>query len=110
MSATQPSSRSILEEIVTRLVRALEPERVYLFGSRARGDYESGSDFDLRVVISESDLPGHKRDREALRALRGLRAAVDGIVLTRKEFERKLDVVCSLPATVHRDRKLLYSA
>lgn len=29
---------SSLEEIVRRLVKAYEPERLYLFGSHARGD------------------------------------------------------------------------
>jgi predicted nucleotidyltransferase len=110
MTKVPEVSHSILEEIITRLVREIEPERVYLFGSRARGDFESGSDFDLLIVVSESELPGYKRDRIALRALRGLGVAVDVIVLTRVEFERKLDVVCSLAATVHREGKLLYAA
>jgi predicted nucleotidyltransferase len=101
---------SVLEEIVDRLVRALHPERVYLFGSRARGDSEPASDFDILVVVANSELPGFKRDRLALRALRGVGAAVDVIVLTRREFDRKRDVVCSLPATVRREGKLLYAA
>jgi predicted nucleotidyltransferase len=112
MTMSQASERSqrILEEIVSRLVREIKPERVYLFGSRARDDFDPGSDFDLLIVVSESELPGYKRDRVALRALRGLRVAVDVIVLTREEFERKLNVVCSLAATVHREGKLLYAA
>jgi len=101
---------SVLEEIVDRLVQALHPERVYLFGSRARGDSESASDFDILVVVANSELPGFKRDRLALRALRGVGAAVDVIVLTSHEFDRKRDVVCSLPATVDREGKLLYAA
>jgi predicted nucleotidyltransferase len=110
MSKTREASHQVLEEIVTRLVREIGPERVYLFGSRARGDFESGSDFDLLIVVTESELPGYKRDRIALRALRGLRVAVDVIVLTREEFESKRKVVCSLAATVHREGKLLYAA
>jgi predicted nucleotidyltransferase len=101
---------SVLDEIVDRLVRALRPERVYLFGSRARGDSELSSDFDILVVVANSELPGFKRDRVALRALRGVGAAVDVIVLTSREFDRKRDVVCSLPATVDREGKLLYAA
>ena len=101
---------AVLEEIVNRLVRALHPERVYLFGSRARGDSETASDFDILVVVADSELPGFKRDRLALRALRGVGAAVDVIVLTSQEFDRKRDVVCSLPATVDREGKLLYAA
>ncbi|MCP3957952.1 MAG: nucleotidyltransferase domain-containing protein [bacterium] len=110
MPAQTSTNDSILDEIVARLVRALGPERVYLFGSRARGEGEADSDFDLLIVVPESDLPGYARDRIALRALRGLRTPVDTIVLTRNEFDRKRGVVCSLPATVDREGQLLYAA
>jgi predicted nucleotidyltransferase len=100
----------VLDEIVERLVRALAPQRVYLFGSRARGDGGRDSDFDLLIVVPASDLPGHARDRIALRALRGLRVPVDVLVLTREEFDRKRNVVCSLPATVDREGRVLYAA
>lgn len=99
-----------LDEVVRRLVETLGAERIYLFGSRARGDAASDSDYDLLVVVPDSDLPGHRRDVEGLRALWGLRIPVDLIVLTRKEFEGKLSVVCSLPATVVREGKLLHAA
>lgn len=105
-----PSHPAALEEIVDRLVRALAPERVYLFGSRARGDAKADSDFDFLIVVADSDLPGHARDRLALRALRGLGVPVDVIVLTRAELDRKRGVVCSLPATVEREGRLLYAA
>ena len=101
---------SPVAEIVDRLVEALHPERVYLFGSRAREDARGDSDIDILVVIPHSDLPGFKRDRQALRALRGIGVSVDVIVLTTAEFEHKLDVICSLPATVVREGKLLYAA
>ena len=110
MTAQALSESAVLDEIVARLVQALEPQRVYLFGSRARGDGDRDSDFDLLIVVPSSDLPGYARDRIALRSLRGLRVPVDVIVLTDEEFDRKRNVVCSLPATVDREGKLLYAA
>ncbi len=100
----------VLEEAVRRLVAALQPERIYLFGSRARGEARPGSDYDLLVVVPHSDLPGPRRDSLALAALWGLRIAADVIVLTHDEFERKRSVVCSLPATVVREGRLLHAA
>jgi predicted nucleotidyltransferase len=110
MNQETPSQPPVLAEIVTRVVRALEPERVYLFGSRARGDAGDDSDFDLLIVVPRSDLPGHARDRIALRSLRGLRVPIDAIVLTHDEFERKRHVASSLPGTIDREGKLLYAA
>ena len=107
---TPANASEPLDEVVRRLVDALHPERVYLFGSRARGDGRDDSDYDLLIVVANSDQPGHRRDREALRALRGLNLAVDVLVLTHDEFERKLGVICSLPATVVREGRLLHAA
>ncbi|MBI4705011.1 MAG: nucleotidyltransferase domain-containing protein [Deltaproteobacteria bacterium] len=50
-------SRIAPEEIVRRLVAAYAPERVYLFGSRARGEPMAGSDYDLLVVVAASAAP-----------------------------------------------------
>jgi len=48
-----------IEELIQRLVEALGPERIYLFGSRARGDGGPDSDYDLMVVVPGSELPGY---------------------------------------------------
>ena len=109
MNENSKWGESPVAEIVDRLVEALHPERVYLFGSRAREEAREASDIDILVVIPHSDLPGFERDRQALRALRGIGVSVDVIVLTTAEFEHKLDVTCSLPATVVREGKLLYA-
>ena len=41
---------SILTEIVQRLTSAFHPERIYLFGSVARGEAGPHSDYDLLMV------------------------------------------------------------
>jgi len=38
------------ERIVDRIKEKFEPEKVILFGSRARGDYLKDSDYDLMVI------------------------------------------------------------
>jgi len=105
-----PPADSKLKEMVRRLGEHFRPERIYLFGSRARGDAGPDSDYDLLVVVATSPLPGYKRDQEAFRALRGVGVSKDVIVLTLDEFQRKSSVVCSLPATVLREGTLLYVA
>lgn len=42
------------EILIERIVAAAHPERIILFGSRARGDHRPDSDFDVLVVFSES--------------------------------------------------------
>lgn len=40
----------IAKKFLLRIKRKFEPEKVILFGSRARGDHFKGSDFDFIVV------------------------------------------------------------
>ena len=100
----------ILVEMVRRLVDAYDPDSIYLFGSRARDEARHESDYDLMVVVRSSEMAFTARCQQAYLLLCGLRAGKDVIVLTRDEFNRKRNVVASLPATVLREGKLLYAA
>ncbi len=98
-----------LKEATRRLVDEFHPEMIYLFGSRARGDWNEDSDFDVMVIVPSSDVPRYRRAQLAYRALRGLSLPVEVHVWTREEFERYLTVVASLAATVTREGNLLYA-
>lgn len=100
----------ILSEIVSRLKAAFQPERIYLFGSHARGDAGPDSDYDLLLVVASSSLPRYQRDQAAFRALFGLGISKDVLVLTRDEFDRQRRAPASLPATVEHEGILLYAA
>jgi uncharacterized protein len=104
------SDDSMLERMIARLVAALGPERIYLFGSRARGDQTAGSDWDLLVVVSSSSLPRHARERVAFRALCGVGAAKDVVVFTHDEFERQRAAVSTLPRKAEEEGRLVYTA
>ena len=82
----------VLAEMVRRLQDAFQPDSIYLFGSRARGD------------------AGPDSEQVAFQALSGVGASIDVLVLTREEFDRSRRVVCSLSATVEREGILLYAA
>ena len=100
---------SALIPIVERLIEAYQPERIYLFGSKARGDSGPDSDFDLMVVVPDEAPPVRKRSRLAYEVLRGTGTAADVLVWTRSAFESRLHLVASLPATVIREGKLLHA-
>jgi predicted nucleotidyltransferase len=97
-----------LAEAVRRLVEAYRPERVYLFGSVARGEAGPDSDYDLLLVVPDDATPERRLSRLAYQVLWGTGIAADVLVWTRGLFERRLHVVTSLPATVMREGKLLH--
>ncbi|MBI3971393.1 MAG: nucleotidyltransferase domain-containing protein [Chloroflexi bacterium] len=99
-----------LAGIVARLIDAYEPERVYLFGSKARGDAGPDSNFDLLVVVPTTAPDERRCSRLAYQVLRGTGTAADVIVWTRNAFESRLHLAASLPATVIREGRLLHAA
>jgi predicted nucleotidyltransferase len=99
-----------LAEMVRRLVEAYRPERMYLFGSRARNDFGPDSDYDLLVVVPDSTSPDRKRSRLAYEVLRGTGVAADILVWTKEAFDRRLHLRASLPFAVVAEGKLLYAA
>ena len=99
-----------LRDIVDRLVEAYDPERVYLFGSHARGEAGPDSDYDLLVIVRDDAPPERRRSRLAYEVLRGTGVAVDVIVCARDYFERRRQVRTSLSAIVEREGKLLHVA
>src|SRR5438128_11383141 len=98
---------SALNETVTRLVTVFQPVRIYLFGSKARGDAGFDSDYDLLVVVQDDAPPERRRSRLAYQALRGTGVAADVLVWTRSAFDSRLHLRASLPATVVAEGMLL---
>jgi predicted nucleotidyltransferase len=99
-----------LDEVVRRLIDAYDPERIYLFGSVARGEAGPDSDYDLMVIVPDDAPPERRRSRLAYQVLRGTGTAADVLVWPKSSFERRVHVVASLPATVLREGKLVYGA
>lgn len=108
LSRTPTADDPILTEVVRRLVEAYQPERIYLFGSVARGDAGPDSDYDIMVVAPDGASPGRLRSRLAYKALRGTGVAADVVVWGKSGFDRRARVVSSLPAAVCREGRLLY--
>ena len=99
----------ILREIVERLITTLHPVRIYLFGSRARGDAGPDSDYDLLVLVENPTEPRYRLSQVGFRALRGIPAAVDVVVWDSATFDARLHLIASFPATVAREGRLLHA-
>lgn len=80
-----------LAEMIRRILAAGEPQKIVLFGSRARGDARPDSDYDL-LLVESSELPRHKRAARYRRALTGLAGAKDILVWTPEEVAQWRDV------------------
>lgn len=89
-----------LSEIVSKLKTHFKPEKVYLFGSRAKGTSTSDSDYDLFLIVKTSDKDSTERMREASDVLWGRRVSVDVFVYTEAEFNELKNDFNSIAHTV----------
>jgi uncharacterized protein len=103
-------NKRALVRIIELLAVAYQPDRIYLFGSKARGDSGPDSDFDLMVVVPDDAPEDHKRSRLAYERLWGTGTAADVLVWTCGRFESRVHLRASLPGTILREGRLLYAA
>lgn len=101
------ADESVLQEMVRRLVEAIDPDRIILFGSRARGDARADSDVDL-LVIKNSDEPPHRRVIPAYRALGGLGVPKDISWRTSAEVRDWSEVRNYVTTRALREGRVLY--
>ena len=101
---------SKLAELVRRLVDAFQPERLYLFGSRARDEADADSDYDLLMILPKLEGPAYRAAQQAHSLVWGLGISADILVWSREAFEQRVHVKTSLPAVVLREGTLLHAA
>jgi len=80
-----------IAEIVRRLVRAVDPDRLVLFGSRARGMPSAASDYDI-LIVKPSAETRYRRLRPARSALWGIGVPVDLLWYTPDELKDRAEV------------------
>ena len=98
-----------MSELVERIVDAVEPIQIILFGSMARGEAGRCSDIDVLVVVREGT---HRRKSAQLiyRRLLGFGIPVDVVVATPSDLEQYRDSPGLVYREAIREGRELYAA
>ena len=98
-----------LDAALERIIAVARPDRVILFGSAARGTAGPNSDLDFLVI--KAGIPSRRRVAQAIyRALVGIPAAIDVIVVTPEDVEKFKDGVATIIGPALREGREVYAA
>ena len=97
-----------MQTIVRRIVEAVAPEKIILFGSAARGEMSPDSDLDLLIV--KSDV--HRLATTVLieHSLTGITIPTDIVVATPKDIEVHKNTIGLIYRSALREGKTIYNA
>lgn len=112
MTTFPAPTQSDIQRVVGLVVETVQPLRIVLFGSAARGELRPGSDLDMMVVVPEGidALRAAQRLYVEMARRRESYVCVDFIVTTPSCFEARKDSLGSVYREVSRDGQELYAA
>jgi uncharacterized protein len=96
-------------DLLDPVVKYFKPQRVILFGSRARGEATRDSDIDLLVIVND-DTPEEKLSWRAGFEAHQSHYAADVIPMRAEDFERERAIVNTLAAEADADGIVVYGA
>ena len=102
---------ALIAQMVQAVVVEVDPEKVILFGSRARGEEQEDSDVDLVVVEAEAFDGTRSRHKEMVRLYKVLAdfpVSADVLVYTHDEVDYWRDSLNHVLARALREGKVLY--
>lgn len=107
MSMMNRAVDETVEQIVRRIVEAIRPEKVFLFGSRVTGTPTSESDIDLLVLYRGAKTP-REVQVDIHRLFERPRFSLDVFVLNPEDFETQKGVANTLAREVNERGLLCY--
>ena len=93
---------------IKKIVKAIDPEKIILFGSYARGDYKKDSDLDL-FIIKDGNHNSRMMRRKIDGLLWGREFSLDLFVRKTEEVERRFEIYDHFYLYhIFKDGKVLY--
>ena len=98
---------NIISQIKDRIIKEIQPQKIYLFGSYVNDSPNKDSDIDL-LIIKDTDIPAHKRGKMVRKFLRDFLIPIDVIIYTPEEEKKWETAPLSFLSIIKRKGRLLY--
>jgi uncharacterized protein len=100
---------TVINDLVRRIVDAVRPLRIILFGSATRGEMGADSDLDVLIVMPEG-IHRRRTAQDVHQRLFGFPVPVDVLVATPGDLEKHKDNIGLIYYRVLREGKEIYAA
>jgi predicted nucleotidyltransferase len=103
-----PKLAKIAAEVTRRILETVQPQRVLLFGSSVRGEFNTDSDLDVLVIVQG---PVHRRQlaQKIDHNLHGVGLPVDIVVATEEDIVQYGDKFGTILRPALREGQVLYA-
>lgn len=112
VSTSFPQSEApLLEEMVQIIIRVAEPEKIILFGSRAKGTAREDSDYDFLIVKAEAFFEKYSRRKASgklRRALAKFEVSKDILMYGAEEIEQRQNWSNDVVSCALKEGRVLY--
>jgi len=98
-----------ITELIGRIIEAVHPLRIILFGSAARGEMTPDSDIDVLVVMPEGSHRLHTA-QDIYQKLFGIGISVDIVVATPQDLDNYKDNIGLIYKNILEEGRELYAA
>jgi predicted nucleotidyltransferase len=96
-----------IDTIKEQIIKKYKPDKIILFGSAARGDFNLDSDVDLLIIKQDTPFYGADRIRELNRLIERT-LPLDLLVYRPEEFNKRLEMEDPFLKAVLKEGKVLY--
>jgi uncharacterized protein len=106
---TVQQKANLIETLVERMVKAVNPRKIILFGSAARGEMKADSDIDVLVVMPDG-TPCASTARYLYQKMSGFGFPLDILVTTPSSLEKHKDNLGLIYRSILAEGKEIYVA
>lgn len=102
-------SDTVLNDLVARIRRVVDPVRIVLFGSSARGTAGPDSDLDILIIVKDGSHRRHTAQKVYGQMI-GLGKPVDIVVVTEEDVRKYADCHAAVICPALKEGTNLYAA
>jgi predicted nucleotidyltransferase len=97
-----------IQKIIEIIVKEINPEKIIMFGSRAREDARDNSDYDICVIKEGIEHERNKYTKKLYIALHDVGEAIDLIVETPDRFPKLIEYKSYIYRHIQKDGLIIY--